>query len=161
MKVFIISGEASGDLHGANLVKELRRQEPSLQVKGWGGDLMQAQGVEVLKHYRELAFMGFVEVLANIRTISKNFKLCKEQIKDFQPDAVIFIDYPGFNLRMAAFCKELNIPTLYYISPQIWAWKQNRIKKIKKVVDRMFVILPFEEPFYKKFDYTLILLGIL
>jgi len=114
---------------------------------------MQGQGVEVLKHYRELAFMGFVEVLANIRTISKNFKLCKEQIKDFQPDAVIFIDYPGFNLRMAAFCKELNIPTLYYISPQIWAWKQNRIKKIKKVVDRMFVILPFEESFYKKFDY--------
>ena len=153
MKIFIISGEASGDLHGSNLVKEMKLQNPTLELQGWGGDMMAEQGVEILKHYKELAFMGFVEVLANIRTISKNFKLCKQQINDFKPDAVIFIDYPGFNLRMAAFCKELNIPTLYYISPQIWAWKQNRIKKIKKVVDRMFVILPFEEAFYKQFDY--------
>lgn len=153
MKIFIISGEASGDLHGANLVKELVVQSPQIELQGWGGELMEAQGVEIKKHYKELAFMGFAEVIANIRTISKNFKLCKQQIKDFQPDAVIFIDYPGFNLRMAAFCKELSIPTLYYISPQIWAWKQNRIKKIKKFVDRMFVILPFEEPFYKQLGY--------
>ncbi len=153
MKLFIISGEASGDLHGANLVKELVLQNSQLEIQGWGGELMENEGVKIKKHYKELAFMGFAEVIANIRTISKNFKLCKQQIKDFQPDAVIFIDYPGFNLRMAAFCKELNIPTLYYISPQIWAWKQNRIKKIRKFVDRMFVILPFEEKFYQQFDY--------
>ncbi len=159
MKLFIISGEASGDLHGSNLVKEILLQKPNIKIKGWGGDLMEKSGVNILKHYRELAFMGFWEVITNIRTISKNFKLCKEQIVDFKPDAVIFIDYPGFNLRMADFCKEHNIPTLYYISPQVWAWKQSRVKKIKKVVDQMYVILPFEKPFYENLGYTVTFVG--
>jgi lipid-A-disaccharide synthase len=159
MKLFIISGEASGDLHGANLVKELNLINPDLLIEGWGGELMQNEGVTIKKHYKELAFMGFAEVIANIRTISKNFKLCKQQIMDFKPDAVIFIDYPGFNLRMADFCKQNDIPTLYYISPQVWAWKQSRVKKIKRVVDKMFVILPFEKPFYEKFDYESVFVG--
>ncbi len=159
MKLFIISGEASGDLHGSNLVKELLLQKPNIEIKGWGGDLMEKAGVNILKHYRELAFMGFWEVITNIRTISKNFKLCKEQIVDFKPDAIIFIDYPGFNLRMADFCKEHNIPTLYYISPQVWAWKQSRVKKIKKVVDQMYVILPFEKPFYENLGYNVTFVG--
>lgn len=158
-KIFIISGEASGDLHGSNLVKELFQKNRELIIHGWGGDLMEKAGVKILKHYRELAFMGFWEVITNIRTISKNFKLCKQQINDFKPDAVIFIDYPGFNLRMAEFCKENNIKTIYYISPQVWAWKQNRVKKIKAYVDRMMVILPFEKPFYKKFDYEVDFVG--
>lgn len=159
MKLFIISGEASGDLHGSNLVKELFLQNSNIEIKGWGGELMEKAGVKILKHYKELAFMGFWEVITNIRTISKNFKLCKEQILDYKPDAVIFIDYPGFNLRMADFCKEHNIPTLYYISPQVWAWKQSRVKKIKKVVDQMYVILPFEKPFYENLGYNVTFVG--
>lgn len=157
-KLFIISGEASGDLHGSNLVKALLQQS-EMEIQAWGGDLMEAAGAKVLKHYKELAFMGFWEVITNIRTISKNFKLCKEQILEFKPDAVVFIDYPGFNLRMAKFCKEQGIKTLYYISPQVWAWKQNRVKKIKAFVDRMFVILPFEKPFYDQFDYSVEFVG--
>lgn len=157
-KVFIISGEASGDLHGSNLVKALL-QHSEVEIQAWGGDLMEAAGAKVLKHYKELAFMGFWEVITNIRTISKNFKLCKEQILEFKPDAVVFIDYPGFNLRMAKFCKEQGIKTLYYISPQVWAWKQNRVKKIKAFVDKMYVILPFEKPFYDQFDYSVEFVG--
>lgn len=157
-KLFIISGEASGDLHGGNLVKELLLKE-DVEIQAWGGDLMEKAGARVLKHYKELAFMGFWEVITNIRTISKNFKLCKEQILSFKPDAVVFIDYPGFNLRMAKFCKEQGIKTLYYISPQVWAWKQNRVKKIKAFVDRMYVILPFEKKFYQQFDYDVAFVG--
>lgn len=157
-KLFVISGEASGDLHGSNLVKELLLKE-NIEIRAWGGDLMEKAGARVLKHYKELAFMGFWEVITNIRTISKNFKLCKEQILQFKPDAVVFIDYPGFNLRMAKFCKEQGIKTLYYISPQVWAWKQNRVKKIKADVDSMFVILPFEKEFYQQFDYEVEFVG--
>ncbi len=151
-KIFIISGEASGDLHGANLIKAMREIHPHLEIKGWGGDLMEEQGMVLLEHYKNLAFMGFTEVLMNIRTILTNFKRCKAQIANFQPDAVIFIDYPGFNLRMAKFAKESGILSLYYISPTIWAWKENRVHKIKAYVDEMYTILPFEARFYEKFD---------
>ncbi|MFK7756248.1 MAG: lipid-A-disaccharide synthase [Flavobacteriales bacterium] len=150
-KLFIISGEASGDLHGSNLVKALKEQSTDLEIQGWGGELMQAAGVELKEHYKNLAFMGFAEVIMNLRTIIKNFKRCKSQIEAFRPDAVIFIDYPGFNLRMAEWVTEKGIKSLYYISPQIWAWKQNRVHKIKKYVDQMYTILPFEADFYKKF----------
>ena len=151
-KIFIISGEASGDLHGANLIKAMHEIHPDLEIKGWGGDLMEAQGMVLLEHYKNLAFMGFTEVLMNIRTILSNFKRCKAQITEFQPDAVIFIDYPGFNLRMAKFVKESGILSLFYISPTIWAWKENRVHKIKAFVDEMYTILPFEAAFYEKFD---------
>ena len=158
-RIFIISGEASGDLHGSNLIKALIKQNPNLELEGWGGDLMQAAGMNLRVHYKELAFMGFVEVLMNIRTIMKNFKRCKAHISEFKPDAVIMIDYPGFNLRMAKWVKEKNITSLYYISPQIWAWKQNRVHKIKAFVDRMFTILPFETAFYKKFNVDVDFVG--
>ena len=149
-KLYIIAGEASGDLHGANLVKSLLQQDPMLMIRGWGGDLMKAAGVEVQKHIRDLAFMGFTEVLLNINQILSNFKSCKSDILQYKPDRVILIDYPGFNLRLAKWLKEQNIPVTYYISPQIWAWKENRIHTIKKVVDQMLVILPFEKSFYQK-----------
>jgi len=149
-RLFIISGEASGDLHGSNLIKSLKAESSDLTIQGWGGDLMEAAGMELKEHYKNLAFMGFAEVILNIRTILRNFKRCKAQISEFKPDAVIFIDYPGFNLRMAKFVKGLGIKSLYYISPQVWAWKQSRVKKIKAYVDEMFVILPFEKPFYEK-----------
>ena len=149
-RLFIISGEPSGDLHGANLIMELKRQEPDIEIACWGGNKMKAQGGVVLKHIDELAFMGFVEVLVNIFTILKNFNLCESHIRNFNPDAVILIDYPGFNLRMAKFIHGIKIPVHYYISPQIWAWKESRAKKIKAYVDRVFVILPFEKAFYAK-----------
>lgn len=148
MRYFIIAGEASGDLHGANLVKELQKTDPEMVCSGWGGDLMENAGVKIQKHYKELAFMGFWEVITHIRTISQNFKQCRAQILAFKPDAVVFIDYPGFNLRMAKFVKTNKIASLYYISPQVWAWKEGRVKKIKKVVDKLFVILPFEKEWY-------------
>ena len=146
-------------MHGGNLAKELLALEPAVELQGWGGEKMEKAGVTIMKDYRELAFMGFVEVLANIRTISKNFKLCKSQILDFKPDAVVLIDYPGFNLRMAEFIKEQGIEVLYYISPQVWAWKESRVKKIKRFVDHMFVILPFEKGFYAKHDYPVEFVG--
>lgn len=159
MKYYIIAGEASGDLHGSNLIKQLKLKDPNAEFRCWGGDLMQAEGAKLIKHYRELAFMGFIEVVMNLRTILSNIKLCKKDIEDYQPDAVVLIDYPGFNLRIAEFVKELGVKVFYYISPQIWAWKQNRVHKIKKVVDRMFVILPFEKEFYKKFDMEVDFVG--
>jgi lipid-A-disaccharide synthase len=159
MKLYIIAGEASGDLHGSNLIKALRAQEPNLNVRCWGGDMMQQQGGEVVKHYRDLAFMGFIEVVMNLRTIARNLKFCKEDILQYKPDAIVLIDYPGFNLRIAEWAKEHGIKVFYYISPQIWAWKQNRVHKIKKCVDRMFVVLPFEKDFYKKFDYDVSFVG--
>ena len=123
MKYYIIAGEASGDLHGSNLIKALRVQEPAINIRAWGGDLMQGQGAHLVKHYRELAFMGFYEVLLNIRTILRNIRFCKQDIASFQPDALILIDYPGFNFRLFKFLKQHNFRVFYYISPQIWAWR--------------------------------------
>lgn len=149
MKYYIIAGEASGDLHGSNLMKSLLKEDPNAEIRFWGGDLMQAVGGTLVKHYRELAFMGFVEVLFNLKTILGNIKICKDDISQFQPDVIIFIDYPGFNMRIAKWAKEIGIKTHYYISPQIWAWKESRIKAIKRDVDKMYVILPFEKNFYE------------
>jgi len=159
MKYYVIAGEPSGDLHAANLIKAIKKEDPQAEFRAWGGELMEAQGAEIVKHYRDLAFMGFVEVLMNIRTILRNMKWCKTDIEAYQPDAVILIDYPGFNLRIAEHVKSLNIPVHYYISPQIWAWKQSRVHKIKKVVDHLYAILPFEKAFYEKFDYTVDFVG--
>ena len=150
MKYYIISGEASGDLHGSNLMKALIEKDATAEIRFWGGDLMQEVGGTLVKHYRELAFMGFAEVLINIRTIFKNIKHCKKDVLEFKPDVLILIDYPGFNMRIAKFAKKQGIKVHYYISPQIWAWKENRIKKIKRDVDEMSVILPFEKDFYEK-----------
>lgn len=149
MKYYLIAGEASGDLHASNLMKEIKVLDNDAQFRYWGGELMQAQGGILVKHYRELAFMGFLEVILNLSTILKNITFCKKDIEQFQPDVVIFIDYPGFNMRIAKWAKQKGIPTHYYISPQIWAWKENRIKQIKRDVDAMYVILPFEKDFYE------------
>ncbi len=151
MKYYIISGEASGDLHASNLVKAIRLNDSTAQFRGWGGDLMRSAGVDVVKHYEELAFMGFLEVIANLRTILRNINVCKEDILAYQPDALILIDYPGFNLRIAKFAKLQGLKVYYYISPQVWAWKQSRVHDIKRDVDKMLVILPFEKIFYEKF----------
>lgn len=150
MKYYIIAGEASGDLHAANLIKAIYKKDSKANIRAWGGDLMEEAGAQLVKHYRDLAFMGFWEVITNLKTILKNIRFCKKDIADFQPDAIIFIDYPGFNMRIAKWAKLNSIPTHYYISPQIWAWKENRIKDIKQDVDYMYVILPFEKDFYEK-----------
>lgn len=150
MKYYLIAGEASGDLHGSNLMKALKLKDPNAEFRFWGGDLMQAQGGSMVKHYRDLAFMGFVEVVQNLGTILKNIKICKKDIQEHQPDVLILIDYPGFNLRIAKFAKSLGIKVVYYISPQLWAWKEGRVETIKKYVDEMLVILPFEKEFYQK-----------
>lgn len=146
----MISGEASGDLHGSNLIKALKTQDPQASIRCWGGDLMQAAGAELVKHYRELAFMGFSEVVKNLPTIFKNIRFCKEDILAFQPDAVILIDYPGFNLRIAEWAHKEKIKVIYYISPQVWAWKEGRVKKMKQIINKMLVILPFEKDYYKE-----------
>lgn len=159
MKYYIIAGEASGDLHGSNLMKELKRKDAQAEFRFWGGDLMQEQGGTQVKHYRDLAFMGFAEVIMNLHTILGNIKFCKKDIQEFKPDAVILIDYPGFNLRVAEFVMSLGIKVYYYISPQIWAWKTGRVHTIKKFVDKMFVILPFEKEFYAKYDYKVDFVG--
>ncbi len=149
MKYYIIAGEASGDLHASNLMKALQEKDTHAEFRFWGGDLMEAVGGDLVKHYRDLAFMGFTEVLMNLQTILNNIKFCKQDILNYQPDILILVDYPGFNMRIAEFAKQKNIPVQYYISPQIWAWKENRIKKIKRDVDQMYVILPFEKDFYE------------
>lgn len=149
-KYYIISGEASGDLHASNLMKAILKKEPNADFRFWGGDLMQDVGGTLVKHYRDLAFMGFIEVVQNLFTILKNIKFCKEDIKNYQPDTLILVDYPGFNLRIAKFAKKLGIRVVYYISPQLWAWKEGRVEIIRKYVDEMLVILPFEKDFYKK-----------
>jgi lipid-A-disaccharide synthase len=159
VKYYIIAGEASGDLHASNLMKELKLRDPAADFRCWGGDLMKAQGALLIKHYRELAFMGFTEVVMNLRTILRNIETCKKDILGCRPDVLILVDYPGFNLRIAEFAKKQNIKVFYYISPQIWAWKQSRVHKIKRVVDKMFVILPFEKDFYGKFDYKVDFVG--
>ena len=149
MKYYIIAGEASGDLHASNLMKALLKTDSDAEFRFWGGDLMQAVGGTLVKHYKELAFMGFLEVIMNLRTITKNLAYCKKDIKGYQPDSLIFIDYPGFNMRIAKWAKIEGFKTQYYISPQIWAWKENRITAIKRDVDKMYVILPFEKEFYE------------
>lgn len=150
MKYYIIAGEASGDLHGSNLMKALHNLDKNAEFRFWGGDLMQNVSDNIVKHYKDLAFMGFLEVIMNLRTILKNISFCKKDILVYKPDAIIFIDYPGFNMRIAEWAKKQGFRTHYYISPQIWAWKENRIKKIKRDVDEMYVILPFEKDFYEK-----------
>lgn len=150
MKYYIIAGEASGDLHGSNLMKSLYNEDPKAEIRFWGGDLMQSVGGTLVKHYKELSFMGFLEVVLNLKTILNNIKICKKDILEFQPDVLLFIDYPGFNMRIAKWAKKLGMKTHYYISPQIWAWKENRIKDIKRDIDKMYVILPFEKDFYEK-----------
>ncbi|MBF00058.1 lipid-A-disaccharide synthase [Flavobacterium coralii] len=149
MKYYIIAGEASGDLHGSNLMKEIYRIDPEAEIRFWGGDLMQQAGGTLVKHYRDLAFMGFAEVVQNLRTILGNIKFCKKDILSFKPDVILFIDYPGFNMRIAKWARLQGFKTHYYISPQIWAWKENRIKAIKRDVDKMYIILPFEKDFYE------------
>ena len=159
MKYYIIAGEASGDLHGSNLIKALHQFDNQAVIQAWGGDLMVSAGATLRKHYRNLAFMGFIEVVKNLSTILKNIRFCKQDILAFQPDAVIFIDYPGFNLRIAKWAKQQNIRTFYYISPQIWAWHTSRVHGIKATVDKMFCILPFEKDFYQKYDYVVDYVG--
>lgn len=150
MRYYIIAGEASGDLHGANLMKGILEKDPRATFRFWGGNKMQQVGGELVKHYRDLAFMGFWEVITNLNTILKNIDFCKKDIQAYNPDILIFIDYPGFNMRIAKWAKSYGFPTHYYISPQIWAWKENRIKAIKRDIDFMYVILPFEKDFYEK-----------
>jgi lipid-A-disaccharide synthase len=159
MKYYIIAGEASGDLHGSNLIKELHHLDASASIRCWGGDMMQAAGATLVKHYRDLAFMGFAEVVKNLPTIFSNLKFCKQDISSFAPDVLVLIDYPGFNLRMAKWAKQQGFKVVYYISPQVWAWKESRTKTIKKVVDKMLVILPFEEAFYDTWNYKVVYVG--
>ena len=159
MKYFMIAGEASGDLHGANLVRAIRQQDTAADVRAWGGDMMSSAGAVILKHYRELAFMGFAEVVLNLRTILRNIKTCKSQIIDYQPDALILVDYPGFNLRIAKWAKARGIKVFYYVSPQIWAWHTSRVHGIIATTNRVFAILPFEPDFYKSFGYEVSFLG--
>lgn len=159
MKYYIISGERSGDLHGSNLIKALKAEDASAQIRCWGGDEMEKAGGELVVHYREIAFMGFWEVLTNLFKIAGFLKLAKKDIVQYNPDVIILIDYAGFNMKIAKFAKGAGFKTFYYISPKIWAWNQSRALKIKKYVDRMFVILPFEEQFYQKFDYKVNYVG--
>src|SRR4029079_12050486 len=159
MKYYIIAGEASGDLHGSNLIKELKKLDDAAEVRCWGGDKMEAAGGTLVKHYKDLAFMGFSEVLKNLPTIFRNLSFCKQDILQYKPDAIILIDYPGFNLRIAKWAKQNNFKVIYYISPQVWAWKESRVKLIKKFVDKMLVILPFEKQFYKKWGYDVEYVG--
>ncbi len=159
MKYYIISGERSGDLHASNLIKEIKALDPSSQVRGIGGDLSKEAGVEVFKHYKEISFMGLIEVLANIFKISQYLKATKKDMLEFKPDVLILVDFAGFNMRMAKFAKENGLKVFYYISPKIWAWNTKRVEKIKRYVDRMFVILPFEREFYKKFGVKVDFVG--
>jgi len=159
MKYFIIAGERSGDLHGSNLIKALKNKDTEAEIQCWGGDMMQEAGAKLLKHYQEISFMGFAEVLTNVTKIFNALKECKSNILAFKPDVVILIDFAGFNLRIAKFAKANNIKVFYYISPKVWAWNQSRANKIKALVDKMFVILPFEKEFYKKFEYEVDYVG--
>ena len=159
MKFYIVAGERSGDLHGGNLVKALRKRNPSLVCRGFGGDYLKEAGMELVVHYREMAFMGFAEVLANVFTIIKKLKQCKQDIIQYKPDVIVLIDYAGFNLKIAAFAKANGIKVFWYISPKVWAWNQKRALKLKENIDRMFVILPFEKDFFKKFDWNVDYVG--
>jgi lipid-A-disaccharide synthase len=159
MKYYIIAGERSGDLHGSNLIKGIRKHDSTAQIRAWGGEMMQDAGAEIVKHYRDLAFMGFFEVIKNLPTILGFLSFCKKDLKSFQPDVVILIDYAGFNMRVAKFAKTNGIKTFYYISPKVWAWNQSRALKIKQFVDKMFVIFPFEKDFFKQYNYEVEYVG--
>lgn len=159
MKYFIIAGERSGDLHASNLLKELADLDNSFEALGFGGDLMASQGAKILAHYREMAFMGFWEVFKNLKTINKFLNRCKKEILSFNPDVVILVDYGGFNMKIAKFCRENKIKVFYYITPKVWAWNQKRALKLKATVDRMFVILPFERGFFRRFDWEVTYVG--
>lgn len=160
MKYYLIAGEASGDLHASNVMRELKKLDAGAEFRFFGGDLMQAAGGTLVKHYREMAFMGFIPVLLNLPTILRNLQTCREDISRYQPDVVILIDYPGFNLKIARYVKtELKLPVYYYISPKIWAWKQYRIKDFRRYVDRMFCILPFEKEFFRRLNYPVDYVG--
>jgi lipid-A-disaccharide synthase len=159
MRYYIIAGEASGDLHGSNLIKAIHAQDAAADVRCWGGDRMEAAGATLVKHYRDLAFMGFVEVIIHLRTIFRNIDFCKKNILAYRPDVLVLIDYPGFNMRIAEWAKKQGIRIVYYISPQVWAWKEKRVEKIKRDVDKMLVILPFEVDFYKKWQHDVTYVG--
>ena len=160
MKYYLIAGEASGDLHASNLMKSLKERDQNAHFRFFGGDLMSAQGGTLVKHYREMAFMGIIHVLLNARTILQNLAFCKKDIAEYRPDAVVLVDYPGFNLKIAKYVKtQLNIPVFYYISPKVWAWKEYRVKSFKKYVDEMLCILPFEVDFFKKHNYRVHYVG--
>lgn len=159
MKYYIIAGEASGDLHGSNLMKAIYQIDTDAEIRCWGGDLMKAAGGELVKHYKDRAFMGFVEILMNLNAIFKDLALCKEDIKQFEPDAIVFIDNSGFNLRIAKWARQSKFKTHYYISPQVWASRAGRVKAIKRDIDGMYVILPFVKSFYKKFNYEVTFVG--
>lgn len=159
MKYYIVAGEASGDLHAANLMEAIRGRDPGARFRCWGGDRMQAAGGELVTHIRELSYMGFAEVLANLGKILSNIRHCKRDLLAWKPDALILVDYPGFNLRMASFANRHGIPVIYYVSPQVWAWKQNRVRKIGRFVDLMLVILPFEKDFYARFGVEVVYVG--
>lgn len=159
MKYYIIAGEASGDLHASRLIRAIKQRQPTASFRAWGGDLMRDEGAVVVKHYRDLAFMGFSEVISNLPTILGNMRFCKIDILQFQPDMVIFVDYPGFNIPIAKFVKKKGFKTTYYISPQIWAWKESRVHILKKVIDKMLVILPFEKEFYNKWNVAVDYVG--
>lgn len=153
MRYYVIAGEASGDLHASNLIRGLRSQDPEAEVRGWGGDLMQEAGCEIVRYYKDTAIMGFVAVLKNLKKLKGNIRACCEDIQTWKPDVVILVDYAGFNLRIARFAKCIGIRVFYYISPKLWAWNTGRVKQIRKNVDRMYVIFPFETDFYKKYNY--------
>ncbi|GAC1705637.1 MAG: lipid-A-disaccharide synthase [Flavisolibacter sp.] len=159
MKYYVIAGEASGDLHASNLIKEIKLLDSGAQFRAWGGDLIKAAGGILVKHYKDLAFMGFVEVIKNLPVILNNLKYCKTDIEDFKPDILVLVDYPGFNLRIAKWAKTKGLKIVYYISPQVWAWKEGRVRSIKKIIDKMLVILPFEESFYKTWNYEVEYVG--
>ena len=153
MKYYIIAGEASGDLHASNLVRELKKKDPEAEVRGWGGDLMRDSGVSIVRHYKDTAIMGFVNVLRKLGTLKANIRYCREDIRKWNPDVVILVDYAGFNLRIARFAKRIGLKVFYYISPKLWAWNTGRVKQIKRYVDRMYTIFPFETEFYRHYDY--------
>jgi len=159
MRYYIIAGEASGDLHGSNLIKGIRKIDSSAQIRCWGGDLMKEAGAELVKHYKEGAIMGFVEVVANLGKLAKNLNDCKNDIINYNPDVVVLIDYPGFNFRIAQFAKERGMRVFYYIAPKVWAWKEKRVHKLKKYVDRLFIIFPFEIEYFKKWGIDAIYRG--
>lgn len=159
MKYYILAGEASGDLHGSNLIKEIFKQDKEAQIRCWGGDLMQQAGAELVSHYKERAFMGFAEIIKNLSSILDFIKTCKQDIEDYKPDALIFIDNSGFNLRIAKWAKPAGFKTFYYISPQVWASRASRVETIKKTIDHMYVVLPFVKPFYEKYNYDVTYVG--
>lgn len=154
MRYYIIAGEASGDLHASNLIRGLRAEDPEADIRGWGGDLMREAGAEIVRHYKDTAIMGFLTVLKNLGKIKANIRLCCEDIRSWKPDVVILVDYAGFNLRIARFAKGIGLKVFYYISPKLWAWNTGRVKKIKRYVDRMYTIFPFETDFYGRYHYT-------